>query len=372
MKVDILHLLPSLSEAGGTPRKVRDLILRSSFRHAVYCWTRWELQHNGNAANNVFDGSAISVFKGPDRGNIFVHLFNILKVIQRHDVKLVHGYFESGLILCAIIKLLMPRAFVIVSFVGFPASYSIFRRVIIALSGIFVDKIVYVSEFTRSSYQRKYQSFKKLPGIVIYNGVNPRGPKSFCDWSKSSIRAVTISGLVEWKNILLLLKIIKYRKEHGLYSMYLQIIGDGPERKSLEKYAVDQGISESIEFLGYTQDVGQILAQSDLYLHPALSEGFGIAVIEAMRANLPVILADSGALPELVEAGNSGFLVDGHDVEGWSFIIDRLHRDINLARSVAEAGCKRAERLFGLERYVGEHDALYLEFVGNTRLHSAF
>jgi glycosyltransferase involved in cell wall biosynthesis len=84
----------------------------------------------------------------------------------------------------------------------------------------------------------------------------------------------------------------------------LAILGDGPERASLEKLAGELGVLERAHFLGYRTDFAAIVAGADLFLVPSRAEGFGLAALEAMGQGVPVVASRVGGLPEVV--GDAG------------------------------------------------------------------
>jgi len=87
----------------------------------------------------------------------------------------------------------------------------------------------------------------------------------------------------------------------------LVLVGDGPERARLEALVHRLHLDAVVRFTGY-RDPGDLLGVMDLYVNPCVDEGFGIAVVEAMLAGLPVVIADAGSHPELIIDGECGFL----------------------------------------------------------------
>lgn len=95
----------------------------------------------------------------------------------------------------------------------------------------------------------------------------------------------------------------------------LLMVGDGPERTNAEELSRQLGISHCIRFLGKQDAIEEILSVSDLFLMPSSSESFGLAALEAMACNVPVVSSNVGGLPELNVNGVTGFLSDIADVE---------------------------------------------------------
>jgi phosphatidylinositol alpha-1,6-mannosyltransferase len=121
------------------------------------------------------------------------------------------------------------------------------------------------------------------------------------------------------------------------------IIGDGPDRDRLEKLAREQGVNDIVEFAGRVEDLGPHLRKASVYVHPARStqfdvEGFGIAIIEASAAGLPVIVGASGGAIETVIDGKTGVLVDSADPAAFAVQVVALLNDPKRAREMGEAG----------------------------------
>src|SRR6185503_3210437 len=88
----------------------------------------------------------------------------------------------------------------------------------------------------------------------------------------------------------------------------LLMIGDGPERLAAEQQARDLGISDDVRFLGKLEAVEEVLSVADLFLMPSEKESFGLAALEAMACEVPVISSNTGGVPELNIHGVTGFL----------------------------------------------------------------
>lgn len=98
----------------------------------------------------------------------------------------------------------------------------------------------------------------------------------------------------------------------------LLLIGDGPERKYMEELCRTLHLCDEIRFLGKQEAVEELLAISDLFILPSENESFGLAALEAMACEVPVISSNAGGLPEVNIDGVTGYMCDVGDVEGMS------------------------------------------------------
>lgn len=137
------------------------------------------------------------------------------------------------------------------------------------------------------------------------------------------------------------------------------LVGDGPARARLERAAAELGLARRVIFAGQRRDVPSVLPVLDLFVCPSLYEGFGIAIVEAMAAERPVVASAVGGVPEIVVDGETGLLVPVGDASALADAIHRLLRDPELARRMGARGRDRASDLFSVDRMVRQHERLY-------------
>jgi N-acetyl-alpha-D-glucosaminyl L-malate synthase BshA len=102
---------------------------------------------------------------------------------------------------------------------------------------------------------------------------------------------------------------------HKVVPSKLLMIGDGPERNDAEAMCRDLGICDDIRFLGKLEAVEEVLSVADLFLMPSEKESFGLAALEAMACEVPVVSTNTGGIPELNVNGITGFMSNVGDVE---------------------------------------------------------
>jgi N-acetyl-alpha-D-glucosaminyl L-malate synthase BshA len=142
----------------------------------------------------------------------------------------------------------------------------------------------------------------------------------------------------------------------------LLLIGDGPERPYIESMTRDEIAGDSIRFLGKQEQIEDILPIADLFLLPSEYESFGLAALEAMAAEVPVISTNAGGLPEININGVSGYMSNVGDVEDMAKnAIYILGSDDNLAHFRAHA-LEQAKK-FDISRIVPLYEDLYKRFV---------
>ena len=122
----------------------------------------------------------------------------------------------------------------------------------------------------------------------------------------------------------------------------LILVGDGPERKSIEELCSDLGIADKVFFLGKVRDVEDVITFADLFVLPSETESFGLAALEAMISRVPVISTNTGGLPEVNQHGVSGFMSNVGDVEDMAKNAIRILHDDNSLKEFKEMAFQRA------------------------------
>ena len=135
----------------------------------------------------------------------------------------------------------------------------------------------------------------------------------------------------------------------------LVVLGEGPERAVLEQLARELGIERRVFLLGRVPDVAAWLRRATVLVHPARWEGFGLGVLEAMLAGLPVVASRVSSLPELVVDGETGLLVEPDDPSALALGVARALEQPGLGA----AGRQRAHDEFSVARMADRTAALY-------------
>ena len=144
-------------------------------------------------------------------------------------------------------------------------------------------------------------------------------------------------------------------------SAHLTIAGDGPERASLTRQAIDSGLDNSVEFIGSVEPdaVARLINEATLVLLPSRLEAFGLVALEAALMARPVVATRVGGLAEVVAHEETGLLVDGGDSAALAEAIVTLLTHKNTARMYGRAARTRAQNVFSWARHVDAYDTLY-------------
>jgi glycosyltransferase involved in cell wall biosynthesis len=146
------------------------------------------------------------------------------------------------------------------------------------------------------------------------------------------------------------------------------IVGTGPDRPQLEGEISALGLSDRVRLAGERHDIPELLATADVFVLPSRSEGLPVSVLEAMAAGLPVVASRVGGVPELVQDGKTGLLVEPGDPEQLAGALGRLAADRRLRHRLGARGRARAQQAFDLEPFRRAHVELYSRELAIRRL----
>jgi len=146
----------------------------------------------------------------------------------------------------------------------------------------------------------------------------------------------------------------------------LLLVGDGPERPKLERMCREMGLYDHVRFLGKQDAIEEILAVADLFLIPSANESFGLAALEAMACQVPVISSNAGGLPEVNIHGVTGFLADIGDFESMASSALMLLENEDVLNTFRKNAYEQAKR-FDISVILPQYEAYYEKIVKRFR-----
>ena len=353
--MNILFILPSLNIYGGTPKKTLELIKTLNTNTVVYtydCEYSQFLQH--------FEQAGAKVFIKPHKRNIFKHYVELRKIIIREKIHLVQTQFTFGEILGFLCKIINFRIKVINTFVGI-IKPNIFKKFVLNFIYLFVDQIVYVSNFVKSEKEMQFPILKKKPSKIIYNGTSPRKFSLQNNLPPDRFNLLAIGGLIDVKNFDLLIDMMNILKDDNTF--HLTIIGDGPNKNKMISKISGHCLDEHISMLGYIDNVGDYLSSCDIYLHPAYAEGFGISVIEAMFSKKTIIVSNKGSLPEIIINNFSGKILSHDDPLEWANNVKELYMKESIRKELSSNAFNEVSKKFNLKIFSDNYKSMYGEII---------
>ncbi len=146
----------------------------------------------------------------------------------------------------------------------------------------------------------------------------------------------------------------------------LLLVGDGPDLGTAQMRIAEHGLERDVEFRGELLDVTPILSAADLFLLPSAQESFGLAALEAMACEVPVVASCVGGLPEVIEHGRTGFLHPPGDLDGMAASGLSLLRDRDLRERIASAALRTVTERFCTGVIVPRYEECYERLMART------
>ena len=142
---------------------------------------------------------------------------------------------------------------------------------------------------------------------------------------------------------------------------HLLMVGDGPDLDAAARLSRERGLDDYVHFLGAQDQVQQLLSIADVFLLPSAQESFGLAALEAMACEVPVVASRVGGLPEVIEDGRNGFLHPPDDLDGMAASAVSLLTDPARHAQMSAAAKKTVRTRFCSEKIVPLYEAYYEE-----------
>lgn len=144
----------------------------------------------------------------------------------------------------------------------------------------------------------------------------------------------------------------------------LILIGDGPERSSMERLVRDLGVEESTYFLGKIKETEKALCSADVYLMTSETESFGVSALEAMAAGVPVVSSNTGGIPEVNIDGETGYLSNVGDINEMAQNVIKLFEDDVLYNKISKSASEQAAR-FNISNILPQYENLYYNLLSS-------
>jgi N-acetyl-alpha-D-glucosaminyl L-malate synthase BshA len=285
----------------------------------------------------------------------------IIEVAQRKRLDLLHVHYAvphatAAYIArdscCPEIKVITTLHGTDVYLVGTHPSY----KPIVEFSMAQCDGLTAVSRFLKEATLENFNVTKEIK--VIYNFVDP---ERFCRREEREKERIIchISNFRPVKRVMDTVRTFALISREIDSKLYM--VGDGPEREPAEELARKLGVAERVIFWGNVTDVAEVLGKADLFLLPSEQESFGLAALEALSCEVPVVATRVGGLPEVVREGVDGYLVDVGDIKAMAERGAELLSDDALRERMGQQARRRVLEEFTPERIVPQYVDYYQE-----------
>ncbi len=293
----------------------------------------------------------------------------MVEVCAHHDVELLHVHYAVPNAVSAVLArdILAPRRLKVVTtlhgtditLVGNDPNYLATTRFGILES----DAVTAVSEWLKRETRSQFGIEKTIE--VVPNFIDPgryqraKEQPGARAWARPGERIVIhVSNFRPVKRVMDIVAV--HQRLRPSFPVRLLLVGDGPDRAKVEQYCRGNDLCDTVTFVGGgTYVIEELLTGADLFLLPSETESFGLAALEALACEVPVIASRVGGLPEVVDDGRTGFLLPVGDVEGMAAAAARLLADESERRAFGQEGRRVAVEGFAEAAIVERYRALY-------------
>jgi len=288
-----------------------------------------------------------------------VGVIKLIKLIKKRKYNIIHVHLFPADIFAALASLFLPKDIVWIF-----SEHSVFNRRRTFKIFKILDNFTYsrYSKIICVSKQVEFALISWMPSVKGKTNVLPNAipiPKFLNLCSVKTYDILFVGRLIHAKGVEILLEAIKILKNKYSRNLKIAIVGEGSLKENLNNLAVELGVNGEVEFLGIRKDIEDIMVSSKIFVLPSRWEGFGIVIIEAMSNMLPVIAANVGGIPELIENGKEGILVPPENPKALARVIDSLLEDDELRKKLSQAAYKKVKEKFSIKKYSAHMLSLY-------------
>lgn len=302
-------------------------------------------------------------------------ILKILKLTKSSKAEIIHSISLQGEIVGAIVKILLNRRIRLVGSVeGRPINENLAKwkafiyRMIYPFVRSMVDEYIAISKNTKDILcESLFVNRSKVS--VVYSGINKerfdfsRFIKVSTDRIRDKTPIIAYYGrLLEEKGVFALIEAMPFVLEN-VPKAKLLIVGGGKDELECKRRAIMNGIAANVVFRAFVDDIGTIMEDFDIYVLPSRSEGIPWSILESMAAAKVVIAASVGGIPEIIQNGKNGILLEDCNPETVAErIVDVVERADDYSRMAGEAR-HTVEEQFTIEGEMKNIERIYCRLV---------
>jgi glycosyltransferase involved in cell wall biosynthesis len=221
-----------------------------------------------------------------------------------------------------------------------------------------VDRFICISRSIADHYLA--QGLPRSKVITVYDGIDVKSLRPRSKGTSDRILIAWVGRLVSWKGASTLIEAAEMLVKKQA-NMDFVIAGAGPELPGLrDKIEHIPLLRDRVQLAGFRNDARDLIADCDIFVNTSIEpEPLGHSALEALAFGIPVVASDCGGLPEIVQHGKNGFLVEPCDARALAESLVKLINNVGLRARFGIESRRRAERLFSLENHVSAIETIY-------------
>lgn len=291
--------------------------------------------------------------------------FRLLKFAHNENVALLHTHGYKGNILLGLIPRWIRKIPIVASLHGYTATNGISRMRLYewldAASLRFIDQVVLVN-----NAMRQHPRLKKIPirfevvnnGLPVLNGIKAKLDPDIAGFCRTGFVICSMGRLSREKGFDILLHALEIASRKNPL-LKLVIIGEGSERSALINQIQAFALSDRVMLAGFRHGAKDHLPLMDVLVIPSFTEGLPMVALEGMQAGLPIIATRVGGLPEVLEDGQVGLLVEKKNPESLAQAILKVAGDKAFRDTIASRAKKRVGEFYNSARMAEGYLSIY-------------
>ena len=297
----------------------------------------------------------------PYRKFSILSLLRLILAVKKWDIDIIHSHGRGAGIYSRIVGV-FTKVTVVHTHHGIFFEKNIIKKTTRIAIEYFLNKLTNHMIFVSLSECKNY--LKNLPLInvdfsIVPNGVPiPENVTKKIRKEKTYLISVTRLEPEKGNNFLLSLMALLLKKNTNLN---LKIVGDGPLRMDLENLAHKLNIEKYVEFLGVRTDIPSLLEASDIFISCSLGEAQGIAVIEAMSYQLPVVVSNVAGHVDSVESGKNGLLFNLNELNEGADLIHKLISNREFSDALSKSARKHIIHNYSINGMINSMNNIYCD-----------
>ncbi len=311
--------------------------------------------HGGHAEKMLLEnGYTVKIFNSNPKITNIKNIWILYKWFKTIRPNIVHTAAAEANFHGVIAAKIAGIKVIIAEEIGIPC-HSRLAKIIFKMIYLFTDTVICVSQSVKN-YLIKTGEIAESKGKVIYNPASIKVSKVENNLS-NDFTIVCVGRLEKVKNQQLLISAFSKLKA---VDTKLILVGDGRERDFLDCLITNLNLQERVQITGYVSNPDDYLNQAHLFVLPSLSEGFGIAVVEAMLHGVPCLCSNVGGIPEFISDSKTGWLFDPHnEIELVSKLNSIISTPFNEIKLIGEQGKMYVKNRFTPVKYKENIENLY-------------
>jgi glycosyltransferase involved in cell wall biosynthesis len=366
MMKKILHLTFDM-RIGGTEQVIKNLIEgadTNEFENSIFCIE----SPIGPFGKMLMDKGIHIHSEVRQQGFDFQLVKNIRKYLNHHKVDILHCHQYTPWVYGTIAATFTKTKIVFTEHGRFyPDSSKWKRKLVNPILNLFTDSVVAISKATKQALA-EYENIPKNSIEVIYNGI----AELYVDVQKTKKLKVSL-GIDEGQTIFGTIARFDPIKNHKMMitafaqvlktnsNAILLIVGDGDERKNIERVISELNITDSVILTGYDPNPQHFLAMMDIYLLSSFSEGTSMTLLEAMSLGKPCVVTDAGGNAEIIQHKVNGLVTNNDDTEQFAIACNQFLADKEQVMKYGLESRIIFERQFALYKMVNDYKECYLK-----------